>query len=628
MYGYHGKILHVDLTERKHWAEEKPEEWYKTYIGGVSMASRLCWENITPGCDPYAPENPVCFANGIFAGTPVPVGGKYGLASKSPMTGFIGDSLSGSWFSIALKRAGWDGVVLHGASEKWVNVFIDDDRIEYRDASKLLGLGTYATEEAIRDELADDQVRSATIGPSGENMVRFANVTNDGRQAGRTGHGAIWGSKKLKAVSIRGTRGVAVADPDTLNKLSFEITKEAQGPYTSKYRILGTSTNVLNMNKLGLLPTRNYQEGVFEGAESISGEYLHEHHNVKTIACAQCPIACEQMSIVKKGPWTGSMTGIEYECLFANGPNLGISDMNAVIRLIEIADQSGMDAITMGIVISWAMETFEKGIFKKEDFKCKKYPEGFELRFGDGEAAVTMAEMIRDREGIGKLLSEGTRIASQKTDKKHGSETYQWAMQSKGLETAGYDGRGLKTFSLGSAVGVRGPCHNRTAAYDPDISGEVDRFTVDETRGELAKSTEEYAAVYDTLPLCKFIRRCFTGKADRAGAWPTIAQLINATTGWQFEYEDIDLIGERAHTIKKAFNIREGWKRKDDTLPYRWMHDPMTKGPSAGHVVSEEELEYMKDLYYKAKGWTKEGLIPKEKLIELGMPDVAEAIGV
>jgi aldehyde:ferredoxin oxidoreductase len=628
MYGYHGKILHVDLTERKHWAEEKPEEWYKTYIGGVSMASRLCWENITPGCDPYAPENPVCFANGIFAGTPVPVGGKYGLASKSPMTGFIGDSLSGSWFSIALKRAGWDGVVLHGASEKWVNVFIDDDRIEYRDASKLLGLGTYDTEEAIRDELADDQVRSATIGPSGENMVRFANVTNDGRQAGRTGHGAVWGSKKLKAVSIRGTRGVAVADPDTLNKLSFEITKEAQGPHTSKYRILGTSTNVLNMNKLGLLPTRNYQEGVFEGAESISGEYLHEHHNVKTIACAQCPIACEQMSIVKKGPWTGSMTGIEYECLFANGPNLGISDMNAVIRLIEIADQSGMDAITMGIVISWAMETFEKGIFNKEDFKCKKYPEGFELRFGDGEAAVTTAEMIRDREGIGKLLSEGTRIASKKTDKKRGSETYQWAMQSKGLETAGYDGRGLKTFSLGSAVGVRGPCHNRTAAYDPDISGEVDRFTVDETRGELAKSTEEYAAVYDTLPLCKFIRRCFTGKADRAGAWPTIAQLINATTGWQIEYEDIDLIGERAHTIKKAFNIREGWKRKDDTLPYRWMHDPMTKGPSAGHVVSEEELEYMKDLYYKAKGWTKEGLIPKEKLIELGMPDVAEAIGV
>jgi aldehyde:ferredoxin oxidoreductase len=322
------------------------------------------------------------------------------------------------------------------------------------------------------------------------------------------------------------------------------------------------------------------------------------------------------------------MTGIEYECLFANGPNLGISDMNAVIRLIEIADQSGMDAITMGIVISWAMETFEKGIFNKEDFKCKKYPEGFELRFGDGEAAVTTAEMIRDREGIGKLLSEGTRIASKKTDKKRGSETYQWAMQSKGLETAGYDGRGLKTFSLGSAVGVRGPCHNRTAAYDPDISGEVDRFTVDETRGELAKSTEEYAAVYDTLPLCKFIRRCFTGKADRAGAWPTIAQLINATTGWQIEYEDIDLIGERAHTIKKAFNIREGWKRKDDTLPYRWMHDPMTKGPSAGHVVSEEELEYMKDLYYKAKGWTKEGLIPKEKLIELGMPDVAEAIGV
>lgn len=628
MYGYSGKILHIDLAERKTLVEDKPEDWYKIYIGGVSMATRLCWENIAPNCEPYSPKNPICFANGIFAGTPVPVGGKYGLASKSPMTGFIGDSLSGSWFSIALKRAGWDGVVIHGASESWVDVFIDDERVEFCDATKLLGLGTFETEEAIRENLNDDQVRSATIGLSGENMVRFANVTNDGRQAGRTGHGAVWGSKKLKAVSVRGTHGVKVADPDTLNKLSFDITKEAQGPHTSKYRILGTSTNVLNMNKLGLLPTRNYQEGVFEDAEMISGEYLHEHHKVKTIACTQCPIACEQISVVKAGPWVGSMTGIEYECLFANGPNLGINDMNAIIKLIDIADRSGMDAISMGVVLSWAMETFEKGIFTKEDFKCEKYQDGFEMKFGDGEAAVTTAEMIRDREGIGKLLSEGTKRASETIDKERGTETYRWAMQVKGLETAGYDARGLKTFSLGSAVGTRGPCHNRTAAYDPDIQGEVDRFSVDETRGELARSTEEYAAVYDTLPLCKFIRRCFTGKADRAGAWPTIAQLINATTGWNFEYEDINLIGERAHTIKKAFNIREGWKREDDMLPYRWMHDPMTKGPSAGHVTSDEELEYMKNLYYKAKGWTKEGLIPKAKLIQLGMPDLAKEIGV
>jgi len=458
--------------------------------------------------------------------------------------------------------------------------------------------------------------------------VRFANVTNDGRQAGRTGHGSVWGSKKLKALSVRGTRGISVADANTLNKLSFDITKEAQGPYTAKYRILGTTQNVLNLNKLGLLPTRNYQEGVFEDAELVSGEFLHEHHKVKTIACAQCPIACEQMSIAKKGPYAGAMTGIDYECLFANGPNLGINDMNTVIKLIDIADRSGMDAMSQGVVLSWAMETFEKGIFTKEDFKCEKYPDGFEMCFGNCEAAVMTAEMIRDREGIGKVLSEGTRLASQIIDKERGSETWKWAMQSKGLETAGYDARGLKTFSLGSAVGTRGPCHNRSAAYDPDIQGEVDRFKVDDTRGKIARDTEEYAAVYDTLPLCKFIRRCFTGKADRSGAWPTIAKLINATTGWNFQYEDIDLIGERAHTIKKAFNIREGWKREDDDLPWRWKHEPMTKGPSAGYVTTDEELEYMKDLYYEAKGWTKEGLIPKKKLQELGMPDVAEAIGV
>jgi aldehyde:ferredoxin oxidoreductase len=628
MYGYSGKILHIDLTDRKTWVEEKPESWYKIYIGGVSMATRLCWENITPGCDPLSPDNPVCFANGIFAGTPVPVGGKYGLASKSPLTGFIGDSLSGSWFSIALKRAGWDGVVIHGASENWVDVFIDDDRVQFRDATKLLGLGTFQTEEAIREDLADDQVRSATIGPAGENMVRFANVTNDGRQAGRTGHGAVWGSKKLKAVSVRGTQGVTVADPDTLMQLSFDITEAAQGPHTAKYRLLGTVTNVLNMNNLGLLPTRNFQEGVFEFAEDVSGEYLEEHHKVKKIACAQCPIACEQMSMVKDGPYAGSMTGIEYECLFANGPNCGIRDMRAVIKMIDTADRAGMDAMSTGVTVSWTMETFERGIFKKETFACEKYPEGFEPHFGNAEAAVTLVEMIRDREGIGDVLAEGTRQASIIVDEEHGSETYKWAMNIKGLECPGYDARALKTFSVGLAAGTRGGCHNRSAAYDPDIKGQVDRFSIDETRGELAKSTEEYAAVYDTLPLCKFIRRCFTGKADRAGAWPMIAKLINATTGWDFDYDDIDLIGERAHTMKKAFNIREGWTRADDHLPYRWHHDPMTKGPSAGHVVTEEELEYLKDLYYEAKGWTGEGLIPKEKLVELGMDDVAEEIGV
>ena len=628
MYGYGGKILHIDLTNRKSWTEIKPEAWYKTYIGGVSMAARLLWENIKPGCDPLSPDNPICIANGIFTGTPVPVGAKYGLASKSPLTGFMGDSLSGSWFPVALKRTGWDGIVIHGASENWVNVFIDDHRVMFRDARNLLGLGTFETEEAIREALLDDQVRSATIGPAGENLVRFANVTNDGRQAGRTGHGAVWGSKKLKALSVRGTQGIQVADPDTLMKMSFDITETAQGPYTSKYRMLGTSTNVLNMNKIGLLPTRNYQQGVFEFAEEISGEYLEEHHKVKKIACAQCPIACEQVSSAKQGLYAGAMTGIEYECLYANGSNLGIGDMNAVIKLIDVADRGGADAMSQGVTISWAMESFERGVLKKEDFKSEKYPDGFEPNFGNAEAAVALAEMIRDREGIGDLLAEGTKIASQRIDAERGTESYKWAMHIKGLENPGYDARGLKTFSVGLAVGTRGGCHNRSAAYDPDIQGEVDRFTVDDTRGRIAASTEEYAAVYDTLPLCKFIRRCFTGKADRAGAWPAIAKLINATTGWDFDYDAVDLIGVRAHTIKKAFNIREGWTRADDHLPYRWHHEPLKEGASAGYVVTEEELEYMKDLYYEAKGWTKEGLIPKAKLIELGMEDVAEEIGV
>ena len=628
MYGYSGKILHIDLKTKKSWVEAKPEEWYKLWIGGVSMASRLLWENIVPGCDPYDDGNPICIANGIFTGTPVPVGGKFGLASKSPQTGYVGDSLSGSWFSIALKRAGWDGVVLHNKCDQWTQVFIDDDRVQFNDASYLMGKGTFDTEEAIRDKLGDDQIRSCTIGPCGENMVRYANVTNDGRQAGRTGHGSVWGSKKLKALSVRGTKGVKVYDPKTLNKLSYDISKSAQGKDTEKYRVYGTSTGLMNTNSMGILPTRNFQEGVFEYAELVSGEYLDKHHKVKVIACAQCPIACEQMSIVKTGPFAGAMTGIEYESLFANSSNLGISDMRAAIKLVTISDQDGMDSISMGVSIGYAMECYERGVLTDSDFACPSHPEGFSLRFGEGDSAVKLAEMIRDREGIGALLSEGVKIASETIDKEKGTESYKWAMHVKGLEPAGYDARSLKTFAAGLAVGTRGGCHNRSAAYDPDMKGDTNRFTVDETRGKVAADTEEYAAVYDTLPLCKFIRRSFTGKADRAGAWPAIASLINATTGWDFDYDAVDLIGIRAHTIKKAFNIREGWTQEDDHLPWRWKHDPFTHGPSAGVVVTDEELEYMKKLYYEAKGWTEEGLIPKELLIKLGLPDVAEEIGV
>jgi len=629
MYGYSGKILHIDLTTGKDWAEPKPEEWYKMYIGGVSMASRLCWENIEVGCDPLSPGNPICIAGGLFAGTAVPVGGKYAMASKSPLTGFIGDSLSGSWLAVALKRSGWDGIVIHGASDHWVSIFIDDDKVSIRDASHLIGLGTTETEEAIRDEFRDDQYRAAVIGPAGENLVRLANVSNDGRKAGRTGHGAVWGSKKLKALAVRGTQGVQVHDPETLLKLSYDILQAAQGPHTQKYRILGTSSNVLNLNKLGLLPTRNYREGVFEDAELVSGEYLHEHYKAKTIACAQCPIACEQVGHVKEGPYAGAMGHIEYESLYALGSNCGLNDMAAVIKAITNCNELGLDTMSTGVTISWALECYERGVFSKKDFSCSKYPDGFEANFGDGEAVVTLTEMMAHTEGyMGKLLAQGTRRASAQVDSERGTETYQWAMNIKGLETPGYDARALKTFALGLAVGTRGGCHNRTAAYDPDIKGQVDRFSVDETRGELAKSTEEYAAVYDTLPLCKFIRRCFTGKADRAGAWPAIAKLINATTGWDFGYDDVDLIGERAFTIKKAFNIREGWTRDDDHLPYRWQHEKMTQGPSAGYLVTDEELEYLKDVYYQAKGWTNEGLIPKEKLASLGMDDVAEEIGV
>jgi aldehyde:ferredoxin oxidoreductase len=613
MYSYTGRILHIDLSGRRSWVSHVDETYLKTYVGGVGLASRLLYEHTKRGTDPLGPENALCFAVSAFGGTIVPVGTKHGVASKSPLTGFIAESLASSYFSLAIKRAGYDGIVVTGRAEVPTYLFIDDDTVEFRDASFLVGRGCFETEEAIRAAFGDQNVRVASIGPAGEQLVRFACICNDrGRQAGRTGQGAVMGSKNLKAVAIRGSRPIRVADLAGLKERCLSLIKLAQGPATEKYRILGTPSNVLAMNRIGVLPTRNFQQTTFEHAEEVSGEFMHAHHTRKAVGCSGCAIACEQVAAVAEGPYAGAVTSIDYESLYALGPNLGLRYFPAIIQLAAICDESGMDTMSTGVVLGWAMEAFERGLLNAAE--C----DGLELRFGNHEAAVALARKIAAREGLGDLLAEGVKRAAAQLGR--GSD--QFAMHIKGLEMPGYDPRSLKTFAASLAVGTRGGCHNRSLAYEADVKGEVNRFTVEKGRGKVIKEKEDLAAVYDTLVLCKFIRGCFSD------FFPEAAELYTLATGIPMTAEEMQTLGERTCTVKKAFNIREGWTKADDWLPPRLTSEPIPDGPAKGHYITPEELRLEIDDYYEARGWTPDGLIPRRKLEELGMPDIAAEIGV
>ncbi|MEN6478733.1 MAG: aldehyde ferredoxin oxidoreductase family protein [Anaerolineales bacterium] len=612
MYAYTGRILHIDATTRHTYVETVTPEFLKRYLGGVGLATRLVYDNTPAGCDPLGPDNALCFACSAFAGTTMPVGTKHGVASKSPLTGMIGDSLSGSFFSEMLRRAGWDGIVIKGQSPDWVVVWVDDDEVRFLDATPYLGLGTISTQEAIRRDLGDENIRVSSIGPAGENLVRFALIDNDGRQVGRTGNGAVMGSKRIKALAIRGSHGISVADPEGLMRATRELIKVAQGPGTLKYRSLGTPSNVLNLNAMGVLPTRNFSETVFEHAEQVSGEHLRDHYKVKSVACSGCPIACEQWGAVREGKYKGARIGLDYEPLFSLGPNCGMASLPPIIKLAQMCDDLGMDAMSAGVVLSWAMECFERGILDTKD------TDGLELRFGNDEAAAVLLERIAYREGLGDLLAEGVKRASERVGQ--GSEHF--AMHSKGLELPGYDVRGLKTFAMGLAVGTRGACHNRTLSYEIDIKGKVDRFTVGPGRGKMVVETENFACILDCLVLCKFLRNCFTDFNTE------VARLYTMTTGIEITPEELAAVGERVCNLKKAFNIREGWTRADDWLPPRVFEDPIPSGPGKGVYITPDELNYLIDDYYAARGWTPEGLIPKEKLIELDLPDIAQDIGV
>ncbi|HDQ07077.1 MAG TPA: aldehyde:ferredoxin oxidoreductase [Candidatus Bathyarchaeota archaeon] len=612
---YNNRILYVDLTTGKTETKPLKDEILKKYIGGIGLGMKLWLDNSKAGVDPFSPENPLIFITGPLTGTLAPsAGNSYAVVTKGPLTEGILECKAHGFFGPDLKRAGYDAVVFTGKSEKLVYAWIDDDSIQLLDAEHLRGKSPAETDETIREELGDFYIRVSAIGEAGEKLSRIACIINDEYRAiGRGGAGAVMGSKNLKAVAVRGTNDVNVANIEEFKEFVRTIYERMKGPATRKYRTLGTPENVLVLNALAALPTRNFSQATFEGAERVSGEYLLERYVKKIIGCATCGMRCDHIALVPEGEYKGSTSRVEFECLWALGPLCGVDRLDAIIEAIRLCDYYGIDGISAGVIVAFAMDLYENGIITKKD------TDGLDLSFGNHEALVETIKRIGTRKGwLGDILAEGSMRAAEKIDK--GAEKY--ANHIKGMELPGYDLRTLKTAALGFSVSFRGACHLRSGAYSPDVKGSVDRFKIEKGRGKIVMDGEDMYNVVDSLILCKFSRGVmYDGYKDMANYY-TLA------TGLEMTDEEIRKAGERINTLARVINIREGkGTREYDTLPWKIMHVPVPdEGVAKGAVVSQKEFDIGLDDYYSVRGWTKEGIPTLEKLKELGLDDLAKIV--
>ncbi len=608
MFAYTGKILRINLSTGKAETEPLKEKMAKQYIGGIGLGFRLLMDNSKPGTDPFDPDNPLIFVTGPLSGTMGPTAGNgYAVVSKSPATGGVAESKAHGFFGPELKRAGYDAVIFTGKAEKLVYAWIDDDSVQLLDAQHLKGKSPYETDVAIREDLGDHYIRVSAIGEAGEKLVRFASIINDEfRAIGRTGMGAVMGSKNLKAVAVRGTNDVNVADLDGFKEFIKMIHERMKGPATRKYRTLGTPENVLVLNALAALPTRNFTQATFEGAEKVSGEYLNERYVAKIIGCATCAMRCDHVAVVPEGPYKGSTSRMEFECLWALGPNCGVDRLDAIIEAMRLCNYYGIDGISTGVTVGFAMDLYENRILPKGK------TDGLNLRFGNHEALIELVKKIGARNGwLGDALAEGTKRAAEKIGK--GAEQY--ACHIKGLELPGYDLRGLKTAALGFSVSYRGACHLRSGAYSPDVKGKVNRFAIEKGRGKIVKDGEDLYDVIDSLILCKFSRGTYYDGLEDMAKYYTLA------TGIEMTPDELIRAGERINNLARLFNVREGvGTREFDSLPPKIMNVPIPdEGVAKGSVVNKEEFELGLDDYYAVRGWTREGIPTVEKLKELDL---------
>ncbi len=576
------ELLEVNLSTRTWLRASLTDEVFADALGGVGLAVRLIDDRVDGPIDPLGPENPIVLAAGPFASTPVPAANKHALATISPLTGLLNEGLSSSHFSAVLRRCGLAALVITGVADEWTTLVIDGDEIRFENAAPLRGRSARDTAKALREAYGDRSLRVCAIGAAGEHGVRFASVENDGRQAGRGGTGAVFGAKRLKAVALRGRGEVAIADPRATAELSATLRERALGPKTAKYRVLGTSANLRVLQRMGQLPTRNFTAAQFEGAENVTPERARESKETYLelrAGCAGCPVQCEHL-YVRKERNRRTAAASEYESVWAFGPNCGVDDLDAVLDAIARCDHLGLDTISTGSAIAFAMECAQHGLVLRDAF-------GPELRFGNAAVLLPAIDAIAERRaGLGAVLADGVRAAAQRI----GGSSERFAMHCKGLELPGYEPRALPTYALGLATCTRGACHNRAATYDRDLrdpSAERDNAA----RARDAIEAEDRAIAWDSLVLCKFVRDCFEDFETEAAA------LWSAVSGLPLDANGLRAAAQRTWERKRAINARLGWSRNDDTLPERLFAEPIADGPNAGRRIDPEHLDVLRAQY-------------------------------
>ena len=613
------KLLHVDLTNRETRTEEIPEPLLRRYLGGGALAAHILLRDCPPNADPLGPDNVLVFTTSVINGLSLSGTNRYTAAAKSPLTGGYGESEAGGWWGPELRAAGWDGVVVHGASPTPVWLWIKDDKVEFRDATRYWGKLTGEVQDGIEAELGDRRVRTLQCGVAGERGVRFAAIVNQLKHFhGRGGLGAVMGSKKLKAIVVRGSKPPAAADRDGAKK-QLVFFKDHYDRATDRFHQLGSSSGVLALEASGILPTRNFRDGSFEGAKDISGQKMRDTILVNRGTCYACAVACKREVEVKELGVTPKYGGPEYETLAASGSLLGVRDLNKLALINQLHAQYVVDSISCGAVIAFAMECYEHGLITKE------MAGGLDLSWGNADAVIELIHQIGKREGLlGKLLGEGVKRAARELGK--GAERF--ALHVKGQELPMHDPRGKKGLSLAYAISPTGADHME-APHDPLYAGfhpqghplgvlgliePLDPLTLDARKVRAFYVTQQVWSAYNSVGMCDFV-----GAPLNAMQLQPMIDYVNAVTGWNMSLYELMKVGERNNTLARMFNVREGFTPEDDVLPQR-LHEGIGNGALKGEKVDPDEFFAARRTYYEMAGWDPHtGRPTAAKLAELGI---------
>ncbi len=618
MFGYMGRILRVNLTKGEVSPEALREEDCRMFLGGSGLATKYLFDEVPKGTDPLGPANKLIFMTGPLTGTESPSAGRYCVVTKSPLTGLWGEANSGGSWGVYLKNSGFDGIIFEGISHRPVYLVIDDGKAELKDARHLWGKGVGETTRLTRGELGED-FNVACVGIAGENLVKYAGIFNDiHRPAGRCGVGTVMGSKRLKAVAARGTQEIKVANNDVFSQISkrnYDLINESLLKITLETYGTAMVTDLVNVR--GGFPTRNWQTGVFPDVDKISGVTLASTLLVDRKHCYACPISCGRVSVVKSGPYACKGEGPEFETIGAFGAMCALENLEAVTLAHNLCDDYGLDVISTGSTIAFALECYEKGILTKADTG------GLELKFGEPGVVIQLIHKIARREGIGDLLAEGTKRAAAKLGK--GAERF--AMHVKGLELPAYDPRAAKICGLAFATANRGGDHITAYVEGPafvDIpfpcveDSRIEDWIVENpAEAKVVKDLEDTLTVFDCAGTCKFM-----GMALATQDW--VDMIVNCV-GWEFSVSDFRKVGERVYNLARAFSVRDGLTRADDTLPKRLLEEPLPEGAAQGHSV--KKLDQSLDAYYEFRGWDKgTGKPTPQKLRDLNLNYVIDKI--